>query len=64
MTSDVGNCIVFDGNYGIHRGALVKSGERFVFQVIFDIDKPVPLATYLKRSLRAFALEVRKYLRR
>lgn len=39
VTKDVGNCIVFDGNYGIHRGALLRSGERVVFQVIFDIDR-------------------------
>lgn len=63
MTSDVGNCIVFDGNYGIHRGALVKSGERFVFQVVFDVARPIPLFTYLKRRLRVFALEIVKMRR-
>lgn len=60
MTKDVGNCIVFDGNYGIHRGALVRSGERFVFQVIFDIAPPPSLMTRLKRQSRWLAL---KYLK-
>ncbi|WP_019198162.1 phytanoyl-CoA dioxygenase family protein [Afipia birgiae] len=60
MTKDVGNCIVFDGNYGIHRGALVRSGERFVFQVIFDIAPPLSLMTRLKLQLRWLAL---KYLK-
>jgi hypothetical protein len=64
MTSDVGNCIVFDGNYGIHRGALVKRGERFVFQVIFDIADSLSPSTYLKRRLRGFALEITKSFRR
>lgn len=42
LTKDTGDCIVFDGNHGIHRGGLVKSGERIVFQVIFDIADPLP----------------------
>lgn len=57
MTKDVGNCIVFDGNYGIHRGALVRSGERFVFQVVFDIAPPLNWMTKLKRQLRWLALK-------
>ncbi len=60
MTKDVGNCIVFDGNYGIHRGGLVRSGERFVFQVVFDISPPPSFAARTKRRLRWLAL---KYLR-
>jgi hypothetical protein len=64
MTNDVGNCIVFDGNYGIHRGAMVKRGERFVFQVIFDIAEPLPVLTYLKARLRGFAIDMREKLRR
>lgn len=60
MTKDVGNCIVFDGNYGIHRGGLVRSGERFVFQVIFDVAEPLSLMTKLKRRSRWLAL---KYLK-
>jgi hypothetical protein len=57
MTNDVGNCIVFDGNFGIHRGALVRSGERFVFQVGFDINDPLSLTTRLKRWLRWMGLK-------
>jgi hypothetical protein len=60
MTKDVGNCIVFDGNYGIHRGGLVRSGERFVFQVIFDIGPPLSLVTKMKRRSRWLALRVLK----
>jgi hypothetical protein len=58
MTNDVGNCIVFDGNFGIHRGGLVRSGERFVFQVIFDIHAPLTLMTRLKRQSRWLALRI------
>lgn len=56
MTKDIGNCIVFDGNFGIHRGGMVRSGERFVFQVIFDIGPPLDLITGIKRRLRWIAL--------
>ncbi len=60
MTRDVGNCIVFDGDYGIHRGALVKSGERFVFQVIFAIEPDPPKIGALKKRARAIARRVLK----
>jgi hypothetical protein len=58
MTKDVGNCIVFDGNFGVHRGGLVRGGERFVFQVIFDIHDPLSLTTRLKQRLRWLALRI------
>jgi hypothetical protein len=58
MTKDIGNCIVFDGNFGIHRGGLVRNGERFVFQVIFDISDPLPLKTKLKLKARWLALRL------
>jgi len=58
LTKDVGNCIVFDGNYGIHRGAMVRNGERFVFQVVFDIDRPLPLPTWMFRRSRGIALRM------
>ena len=58
MTKDIGNCIVFDGNFGIHRGGLVRNGERFVFQVIFDISDPLPLMTKLKQKLRWLGLRL------
>ncbi|KIF66082.1 hypothetical protein HY68_37775 [Streptomyces sp. AcH 505] len=60
VTRDVGNCIVFDGDYGIHRGALVKSGERFVFQVIFAIEPDPPKIGALKKRARAIARRVLK----
>ena len=40
ITSDVGDGVVFDGDYGIHRGARVMQGERLVFQVIFAVKEP------------------------
>lgn len=40
VTSDVGDGVVFDGDYGIHRGARVMQGERLVFQVIFTVREP------------------------
>ncbi len=58
MTHDRGNCIVFDGNYGIHRGALVRKGERFVFQVVFEIAPPLPFMTRIKREARGVALRL------
>lgn len=63
MTKDVGNCIVFDGNYGIHRGGLVKSGERFVFQVIFDIRQKPGFLQRAKSKSRWLALKVLKGVR-
>jgi hypothetical protein len=44
LTSDKGDCIVFDGDYGIHRGAHVQKGERLAFQVIFKVCAPDGLA--------------------
>lgn len=38
LTKEVGNCVVFDGDYGIHRGSTVRRGERFSFQIIFSIE--------------------------
>ncbi len=32
-TSDVANCILFDGSCTIHRGGLVRKGERWAFQM-------------------------------
>lgn len=58
LTRDQGNCIVFDGNYGIHRGGLVRSGERFVFQVIFNIAPASPLSEQLMRQGRGLALRM------
>jgi phytanoyl-CoA dioxygenase PhyH len=58
LTRDQGNCIVFDGNYGIHRGGLVRSGERFVFQIIFNIAPPLPLSERLLRRGRGMALRM------
>ena len=55
ITRDVGNCVVFDGDYGIHRGALVRSGERFVFQVIFAIEPDLPKGNALYNRARAIA---------
>jgi hypothetical protein len=60
LTSDVGDCIVFDGDYGIHRGALVRSGERFVFQVIFAIEPNVPKIRTIYYRARAIARKVLK----
>ena len=60
ITRDVGNCVVFDGDYGIHRGALVKSGERFVFQVIFAIEPDMPKGKALKQRARAIARRLLK----
>ena len=60
ITRDVGNCVVFDGDYGIHRGALVKSGERFVFQVIFSIEPDLPKLKVLEYKARAIARRVLK----
>ena len=40
ITADVGDGVVFDGDYGIHRGARVMQGERLVFQVIFTVREP------------------------
>jgi hypothetical protein len=53
LTHDVGNCVVFDGDYGIHRGAMVSSGDRFVFQVIFAIESNTPTLTALKQRARS-----------
>jgi hypothetical protein len=58
MTSDRGNCVVFDGNYGIHRGANVQEGERFAFQVVFLIDPKLSLRETLRRRLRGLALNL------
>jgi hypothetical protein len=55
LTHDVGDCVVFDGHYGIHRGALVKSGERLVFQVIFAIESDLPKSKALYNRARAIA---------
>jgi hypothetical protein len=35
ITTDRGNCIVFDGHMGIHRGGLVQRGERLVVHAGF-----------------------------
>jgi hypothetical protein len=56
LTQEVGNCIVFDGNYGIHRGALVKRGERFVFQIIFRIAPRLPWTERTGSRLRGMML--------
>jgi hypothetical protein len=58
MTSDVGNCVVFDGNYGIHRGANVLNGERFAFQVVFQIEPPLSIRETVRRNVRGIALNV------
>jgi hypothetical protein len=58
LTRDQGNCIVFDGNYGIHRGGLVRNGERFVFQIIFNIGPPSPLSERILRRGRGMALRM------
>lgn len=58
VTRNVGNCIVFDGNYGIHRGAMVRNGERFVFQIVFNIAPPLPLFDRLVRRGRGVALRM------
>jgi hypothetical protein len=34
-TSDVTNCAVFDGSHTIHRGGLVRHGERWALQMGF-----------------------------
>jgi hypothetical protein len=60
LTHDVGNCVVFDGDYGIHRGALVKSGERFVFQVIFAVEPNLPKFEVLKQRARVIARRLLK----
>jgi hypothetical protein len=60
ITHDVGNCVVFDGDYGIHRGALVKSGERFVFQVIFAVEPDMSKGEALKQRMRAIARRLLK----
>jgi hypothetical protein len=60
ITRDVGNCVVFDGDYGIHRGALVKSGERFAFQVIFAIEPNLPKSRVLYNRARVMARRVLK----
>jgi hypothetical protein len=55
LTSDVGNCVVFDGDYGIHRGSTVQRGERFAFQVIFNIEPDTPMLTALNQRARFLA---------
>jgi hypothetical protein len=60
ITHDVGNCIVFDGDYGVHRGALVRSGERFVFQIIFAIEPDLAKSKALYHRARAMARRVLK----
>lgn len=40
ITTNVADGVVFDGDYGIHRGARVIQGERMVFQVIFTVREP------------------------
>ena len=35
VTSEVGNMALFDGARLIHRGSLVKQGERFAMQIVF-----------------------------
>lgn len=40
LTKEVGNCVIFDGDYGIHRGSTVQRGERFSFQIIFSVEPP------------------------
>lgn len=60
LTQDVGDCIVFDGDYGIHRGAVVSSGERLVFQVIFDIDAELPKSQVIYHRSRAIARRMLK----
>ncbi|HZP68460.1 MAG TPA: phytanoyl-CoA dioxygenase family protein [Pseudolabrys sp.] len=58
LTRNQGNCIVFDGNYGIHRGGLVRSGERFVFQIIFSIAPPLSLSQWVIRRSRGLAVRM------
>jgi hypothetical protein len=58
MTRDKGDCIVFDGNFGIHRGGLVQQGERFVFQVVFDIAPRHSALELAKRKARGMALRM------
>ncbi len=58
MTSDVGNCVVFDGNYGIHRGANVQAGERFAFQVVFQIGSRLSISQLVRQHARGIALSV------
>ncbi len=60
ITRDVGNCVIFDGDYGIHRGALVKSGERFVLQVIFSIEPEMQKLAAFKQRSRAIARSLLK----
>ncbi|TLG77616.1 hypothetical protein [Methylocystis sp. B8] len=60
LTHDVGNCVVFDGDYGIHRGALAESGERFVFQVIFAVEPEIPKIKALQQRARAIARRLLK----
>ncbi len=35
VTSKIGNCFVFSGDRNIHRGGVVKKGERWALQVLF-----------------------------
>jgi hypothetical protein len=60
LTHDVGDCIVFDGDYGIHRGALLRSGERFVFQVIFAVQPDPPKRQVIYDRSRAIARQILK----
>lgn len=60
LTHDVGDCIVFDGDYGIHRGALVRSGERFVFQVILAIEPDLAMRQVVYNRSRAIARRILK----
>lgn len=60
LTNDVGDCIAFDGDYGIHRGALCRSGERLVFQVIFAVAPDLPKLNEYKSRARAIARKLVK----
>jgi hypothetical protein len=60
LTHDVGDCIVFDGDYGIHRGALVRAGERLAFQVIFAVQADLPRSQAIYNRSRAIAGRVLK----
>ncbi len=58
MTSEVGDCIVFDGNNGIHRGALVERGERIAFQIVFLVEDRPSFAQTMYQKTRGMALRM------
>jgi hypothetical protein len=60
LTKEAGDCITFDGDYGIHRGALCRSGERLVFQVIFAVQPNRPSMEVLNARARAVARKILK----